>query len=32
VIKGRIQVNMVPDLCELEVDRRTLSGETKEGV
>ena len=32
VIKGGVQVNMVPDLCELEVDRRTLPGETKEGV
>ena len=32
VIKGGVQVNMVPDLCELEVDRRTLPGETKDGV
>ncbi len=32
VIRGGVQVNMVPDLCELEVDRRTLPGETKAGV
>ncbi len=32
VIKGGVQVNMVPDYCELEVDRRTLPGETKEQV
>ena len=32
VIRGGVQVNMVPDLCELEVDRRTLPGETKEKV
>jgi len=32
VIRGGVQVNMVPDYCELEVDRRTLPGETKEGV
>lgn len=32
VIRGGVQVNMVPDFCELEVDRRTLPGETKEGV
>jgi len=32
VIRGGVQVNMVPDLCELEVDRRTLPGETKENV
>lgn len=32
VIKGGVQVNMVPDLCSLEVDRRTLPGETKEDV
>ena len=25
-------VSTVPDYCELEVDRRTLPGETKEGV
>ena len=32
VIKGGVQVNMVPDRCDLEVDRRTLPGETKEDV
>ena len=32
VIQGGVQVNMVPDFCELEVDRRTVPGETKEGV
>jgi len=32
VIRGGVQVNMVPDWCELEVDRRTLPGETREGV
>lgn len=32
VIRGGVQVNMVPDRCELEVDRRTLPGETKEEV
>ncbi|MCG8640789.1 MAG: M20/M25/M40 family metallo-hydrolase [Desulfobacterales bacterium] len=32
IVKGGVQVNMVPDLCELEVDRRTLPGETKDGV
>ena len=32
VIKGGVQVNMVPDTCALEVDRRTLPGETKEQV
>jgi acetylornithine deacetylase/succinyl-diaminopimelate desuccinylase family protein len=32
VIRGGVQVNMVPDHCELEVDRRTLPGETKEKV
>jgi len=32
VIKGGVQVNMVPDWCEVEVDRRTLPGETKEDV
>jgi len=32
VIRGGIQVNMVPDYCELEVDRRTLPGETKEKI
>jgi len=32
VISGGVQVNMVPDLCILEVDRRTLPGETKDDV
>jgi acetylornithine deacetylase len=32
VIKGGVQVNMVPDNCSLEIDRRTLPGETKEDV
>ena len=32
VIHGGVQVNMVPDTCELEVDRRTLPGETRESV
>lgn len=32
VIHGGVQVNMVPDYCELEVDRRTLPGETKAEV
>ena len=32
VITGGVQVNMVPDLCSLEVDRRTLPGESKEEV
>jgi acetylornithine deacetylase len=32
VIHGGVQVNMVPDCCELEVDRRTLPGESHESV
>ena len=32
IISGGVQVNMVPDLCVLEVDRRTLPGETKEEI
>ena len=32
VIRGGVQVNMVPDRCELEVDRRTLPGETRASV
>jgi acetylornithine deacetylase len=32
VIRGGVQSNMVPDYCELEVDRRTLPGETQEKV
>ncbi|HDY87700.1 MAG TPA: M20 family peptidase, partial [bacterium] len=32
MISGGVQVNMVPDRCELEVDRRTLPGETRKQV
>jgi acetylornithine deacetylase len=32
VISGGVQVNVVPDECRLEVDRRTLPGETRESV
>jgi acetylornithine deacetylase len=32
VIAGGVQVNVVPDECRLEVDRRTLPGETRESV
>jgi acetylornithine deacetylase len=32
MIRGGVQVNMVPDYCELEVDRRTLPGESRESV
>jgi acetylornithine deacetylase len=32
VIRGGVQVNTVPDFCELEVDRRTLPGENRESV
>ena len=32
IIRGGVQVNMVPDGCEMEVDRRTLPGETKDEV
>ena len=32
VIHGGVQVNMVPDTCQLEVDRRTLPGESRESV
>ncbi len=32
VIAGGTQANIVPDECRLEVDRRTLPGETKEAV
>lgn len=32
VIRGGTIVSTVPDFCELEVDRRTLPGETKESV
>jgi acetylornithine deacetylase/succinyl-diaminopimelate desuccinylase-like protein len=31
-IHGGSKVNMVPDHCEIEVDRRTLPGETVDGV
>ncbi|MFM2002966.1 MAG: hypothetical protein RI963_2392 [Planctomycetota bacterium] len=32
VIHGGVQVNFVPDTCEIEIDRRLLPGETVEGV
>jgi acetylornithine deacetylase/succinyl-diaminopimelate desuccinylase family protein len=32
VIRGGVQVNTVPDRCEMEVDRRTLPGEKKDEV
>ncbi|MBD3305866.1 M20/M25/M40 family metallo-hydrolase [candidate division KSB3 bacterium] len=32
VIQGGVQVNMVPDSCGLEVDRRTLPGESQDSV
>lgn len=32
VIRGGVQVNFVPDSCEIEIDRRLLPGETVEGV
>ncbi len=32
VIQGGVQVNMVPDCCSLEVDRRTLPGESQAKV
>ena len=32
VIRGGQQVNVVPDRCEIEVDRRTLPGEIRDGV
>ncbi len=32
VIRGGVQVNFVPDSCEIEVDRRLLPGETPELV
>ena len=31
-IRGGTQVNVVPDRCEIDVDRRTLPGETSAGV
>ena len=32
VIRGGVQVNFVPDQCEIEIDRRLLPGETASGV
>ncbi len=32
VIRGGVQVNFVPDRCEIEIDRRMLPGETVESV
>jgi len=32
VIRGGEQVNVVPDRCEIDVDRRTLPGETRRAV
>lgn len=32
VIRGGVQVNFVPDRCEIEIDRRILPGETPETV
>lgn len=32
VISGGVQVNMVPPECRLEIDRRTLPGETRDSV
>jgi acetylornithine deacetylase len=32
VIHGGVQVNFVPDRCEIEIDRRLLPGETPEAV
>jgi acetylornithine deacetylase/succinyl-diaminopimelate desuccinylase family protein len=32
VIRGGVQVNFVPDRCEIEIDRRLLPGETPETV
>jgi succinyl-diaminopimelate desuccinylase len=31
-IRGGSKVNMVPDYCEIEIDRRTLPGETNEEI
>jgi acetylornithine deacetylase len=31
-IRGGTQVNVVPDRCEIDVDRRTLPGETSESI
>jgi acetylornithine deacetylase len=32
VVRGGVQINLVPASCEIEVDRRMLPGETYEGV
>lgn len=32
VIRGGVQINFVPDRCEIEIDRRLLPGETVQGV
>jgi acetylornithine deacetylase ArgE len=32
VVHGGVQVNFVPDTCEIEIDRRLLPGETPEAV
>lgn len=32
LVRGGVQVNFVPDRCEIEIDRRLLPGETREGV
>ncbi len=32
VIRGGVQINFVPDRCEIEIDRRLLPGETRENV
>lgn len=32
VIRGGVQINFVPDRCEIEIDRRMLPGETTESV
>lgn len=32
VVRGGVQINFVPDRCEIEIDRRMLPGETVENV
>ena len=32
VIRGGVQVNLVPSSCQIEIDRRLLPGETSDGV
>ena len=32
LIKGGVQINMVPDSCEIELDRRLLPGEIRDSV